>query len=85
MRIVMVHGIHRKKRKTVASRIAWAARQPSVCTRLVRACSTRRIHLIGGFFHKDELLFFERMMQVGKQQFVASTHTWGVTVRWHKY
>ncbi|TSI10529.1 hypothetical protein FOT98_22545 [Bacillus sp. HY001] len=58
-----------------------------MCTRLVGACSTRRIHLSGGFFHKEELLFFERVVQVGKQSFVASTnqkHTWGVTVRWHE-
>ncbi|QWI10547.1 hypothetical protein EXW47_09070 [Bacillus mycoides] len=63
-------------------------RQPSMCTRLVGACSTRRSHLSGGFFHKEELLFFERVVQVGKRLFVSSTNqkdTWGVTVRWHEF
>ncbi|WP_255302240.1 hypothetical protein [Bacillus thuringiensis] len=39
-----------------------------MCTRLVGACSTRRIHLSGGFFCKEELLFFERVVQVGNNR-----------------
>lgn len=77
-----------QKHKAVTSRIAQWVRQPSICIRLVEACSSRRIHLSGGFFHKEELLFFERVVQVGKQQFVANTnqkHTWGVTIRWHEF
>ncbi|EJR28447.1 hypothetical protein IIE_05286 [Bacillus cereus VD045] len=55
-----------QKRKAVASRIAWWVRQPSTCTRSIGTCSTRRIYLSNGFFHKEESPFFERVVQVGR-------------------
>ncbi|WP_232318283.1 hypothetical protein [Salisediminibacterium beveridgei] len=46
-----------------------------MCTQLLLGLVAHASYMLsGGFFRKEELLFFGRLVQVGKRSYVASTN-----------